>query len=210
MNLPPFIYQVSYKMKNAERAFVISKQLNRLLSVDSHEENQLLGGQSAGILSMQAVVDAVIHPARATSQNSLSLVNTSLVYFSWYKHALSCLTHMRSYQQVAASSASEATAHKKSFTRHGQGFTLSLIESRIDANRHIGSAGKTNAFVEVTLHTNAQQPDTNHLFLHCEYDQQIHVLSLLRVGENNYQGILQVDDIIAMVIINNESQLYLR
>ncbi|MFT6268378.1 MAG: hypothetical protein ACJAVV_001186 [Alphaproteobacteria bacterium] len=201
-------------MNITERAFIIDKQLQGIVHGITHGDDNT-SVQSTSIsntqtdkdkraltTSMQAVVDAVLQPMANQSQQTRALVNTSLQYFIWYKQVVSCVTTMQSQSQAAASSASDLTMNngEVDFTRQGKGFVVRLIQT---------TKQEGDAYVVLKLDDIGQQIEKKDLFLHCEYDQQIHVVQLGYVNKNKFQTLINVSNRRFKAIANEESHLYL-
>lgn len=200
-----------------ERAFIIDKQLQGLVhgydsdivQATSTTNAQTDKDKLARVTSMQAVVDAVLQPSANKSQQIRALVNTSLQYFTWYKQVLSCITSMQSYKQSAASSSQRLNTDngEVDFTRHGKGFVVRLIQEGPALAQNIRQ--ENGAYVVLKIDNAGKQQDKKDLFLHCEYDQQIHVVQLRYVNENKFQVLISANDNVFKAIANEESHLYL-
>jgi hypothetical protein len=194
------------KMNVTERAFIIDKQLQKLVHDHEYGHNdtqvdaQSNKDEHAVCISMQAIVDAILNPNASKSQQTRALVNTSLKYFRWYKQVLSSITAMQSYRQAAASSNNETL----DFTRQGQGFVVRLVQESNQKKRQ-----QAQAYVVVKIDNSGPQQLTSDLFLHCEWENQIHMVPMKYVNENKFQAVLSASDKSIMAIVNEESHLYL-
>ena len=184
-----------------ERAFIIDKQLQRLLlSTDSElsrEISHAATDKNDLLLSMQAIVNAIIDPNSTQSKQTLSIVNTSSQYVNWYKLILATFTNMQSAAQVAASSVQEDNLL---VNRVGRGFTLQVTQQPLK---------QADAFIIVSFEQLTKEQQENELFLHCIWEQQLYVISFGVPIENRAQALVSVQDKAFIAIANPESHLYL-
>jgi len=179
-------------MDMTQRAFIINKQLQRLLSLDDSDTNEV-----NSVLSMQAVVNAIVEPNSERSKQTLRDVNTSLKYVKWYQQVLASYTFMHSPAQAAASSVKNNIF---SLERKGEGFTLKVTQA---------AQGQANANVIVSIIKVAPEQQERGVFLHCLYQDQLYVISLGVALNNQAQAIVARNNKAFSAIVTPESHLYL-
>lgn len=184
-----------------ERAFVIDKQLQRLLLSNDDEiidgVTQAIEGTESLLLSMQAIVNAIIYPNSVQSKHTLSLVNASVKYVNWYKLILASYTSMHSAAQVAASSVQSNTLL---IHRRGRGFTLKVTQ---EASSH------KEVYLILTLEHVTSEQSQKGLFMHCAWQRQFYVIPFGVPTKNKVQAIVSTQDKVFNAIANTESHLYL-
>lgn len=186
-------------MNKTTHAFVIDQQLQGLLSNAEREftEAQLDIPNGKNVLSMQAVVNAVMAPQLAHSKQTLEKVNSSIKYVNWYMFILANYTNMHCAVQVAASS---PNANQLMVTRKGTGFTLNASQT---------SDSKVNVYIDVVHEkvTNIQK-DIG-LFIHCLCKQQLYVIPMGVPVNNKAHTIIDAQDTVYSAIVDPENHLYL-
>jgi hypothetical protein len=188
-------------MNMTERAFVIDKQLQRLLSLSKDDNDTELTEAIAGdkhlLVSMQAIVNAVVHPNTQQSQHTLKRVNKSSQYVYWYKLILATLTSLHSPTQVAASSAqSEGVL----VNREGRGFTLKVLQDE---------SGHEDAYLILSLDSPNLSQKEKGVFMHCMWEEQFYVIPFGFPITNENQILISTNDKAFNAIANTESDLYL-
>jgi hypothetical protein len=198
-------------MKMTEQAFIINKQLQGLQLLVDEDANIAMSGQTSPFnttkTGMQAIVDAVLHPHAITSSKTLAAVNQSLSLFRLYKQVVGTLTRYQSPKQAAASSAIYIA--ESDFSRQGKGFLLKVISalSTEDLARQ-NKNGVNEAFVVIKLDSIDNVGAVDNIFLHCESENQIHMLTLAFAGDNKFQTIVSANNKAFKAIVNSESHLY--
>lgn len=188
-------------MNMTERAFVIDKQLQRLLSLSKNDNNTALTEAIAGdkrlLVSMQAIVNAVVQPNTRQSQQTLKRVNKSSQYVNWYKLILATFTSLHSPTQVAASSAqSEGVL----VNREGRGFTLKVLQDQ---------SGHNDAYLILSLDSPNLSQKEKGVFMHCMWKEQFYVIPFGFPIKNENQILISTNDKAFNAIAHTESDLYL-
>lgn len=188
-------------MNMTERAFVIDKQLQRLLLLSKNNNDsefiETIAGDSGLLVSMQAIVNAVVHPNTQQSQQTLRVVNASAKYVDWYKLILATFTRLHSPTQVAASS---ALSEGFLVNRQGQGFTLKVWQ---EASSH------EEAYLLLSLESPNINQKEKGVFMHCMWQQQFYVIPFGFLTKNENQILISTNDEAFNAIVNTESDLYL-
>jgi hypothetical protein len=188
-------------MNMTERAFVIDKQLQRLLSLSINDNGTELAETNTGdnrlLVSMQGIVNAVVHPNSLQSQQTLKIVNKSSQYVNWYKLVLATFTKLHSPMQVAASS-----THSEHFllNRQGRGFTLKVLQEE---------SGHEEAYLILSLESPNLSQKEKGVFMHCMWEQQFYVVPFGFSTKNENQILISTKDKAFNAIVNIESDLYL-
>lgn len=188
-------------MNITERAFVIDKQLHRLLSSSNSQNNMeiphAIEGDEHLLLSMQAIVNTVIYPTTQQSQKTLRIVNTSPQYVNWYKFILATFTSLYSPVQVAAS-----TSQSEGFlvNRQGRGFTLRVLQE---------APVNEEAYLILDLENPNSNQQEKGVFMHCMWEQQFYVIPFGLATKNEIQILISTNDKAFNAIANTESHLYL-
>lgn len=188
-------------MNTTERAFVIDKQLQRLLLSGEgeviNEVTEALDGKDGYALSMQAIVSAIVYPDLAQSKKTLCRVNTSVKYVNWYRLILANYTSMQSAAQVAASS---VQSDKVLIERQGRGFSLKVTQEALVSK---------DAFLIVSLDDVTCETLEKGIFLHCVWEQKFHVIPFGASTKHKFQALINKQDKAFSAIVNSESHLYL-
>lgn len=184
-----------------ERAFVIDKQLQRLLrssdNQNTYELSQTTEGNAYSLISMQAIVNAVVYPYTQASQQTLKLVNTSAQYVNWYQLILAAYTSLHSPMQVAASSVQNETflVH-----RQGRGFTLKVLQEAPSHNE---------AYIILNLESLSPSQQEKGIFMHCMWEEKFYVIPFGLPTKKEIQILISTNDKAFSAIANTESHLYL-
>ena len=184
-----------------ERAFVIDRQLQELLSTSNNQNNnqfsRKIEGNNQSKVSMQAIVNAVMFPSSPQSQKTLKLVNASDQYLNWYKLILATFTSLYSPSQVAASSVKNETCI---VNRQGRGFTIKVLQEAPEDKE---------AYLILSIDSSSPRQREKGVFMHCMWKQQFYVIPFGLPTKNEIQVLINTRDTVFKAITNTESHLYL-